>query len=294
MSNSITPADDYQHIPDEKLEWRESYYFNFVSHDRKTSGFTTIGVLPNQKREEFVLALIHEDKQTIYFKEQEQSRNPLSNNTLTFELVEPMQRWKIDFSSEDLDLKIRWKARFPPLDFGRGSGTSWRGHFEQSGVVKGELSLPDGGKSPVEGYSQRDKSWGSRDWHIEKWFALHAQFGTYAIGLRRDTVSGIQYISGGLSSAEKPTPASLVDVEMMYEEGDSKNPTGALTSVRFADGKVTVLRSRLVSPKSFVKFSRDFQNGSTELFEGMAIHECVATGEKGTGLIESLFTKPKP
>ncbi len=63
-------TDDYRHIPEDKLEWRESYYFNFVSRDNKTSGFTTIGILPNQQKAEFILAFFHEDKQTIYFKEQ--------------------------------------------------------------------------------------------------------------------------------------------------------------------------------------------------------------------------------
>lgn len=298
MSNSLTPKDDYPHLPDEKLEWRESYYFNFVSRDNKTSGFTTIGILPNQEKAEFILALFCDDKQTLYFKEQKtpeqnQYRDFLSDNTLAYKLVEPMKRWKIDFANENLDLHIQWKARFPAFDFGKGSGTSWIGHYEQSGFVKGEAKLSNGREILIDGYSQRDKSWGARDWHIEKWFALHAQFKTYAIGLRKDTVNGISHISGGLSSAKKRTAASQVDLEITHEKGDNKNPTGAFTTINYADGKVTTLHSRLVSPKSFVKFSRDFPNGSTELFEGMAIHEFAKTGEKGTGLIEFLFTQPK-
>ena len=299
MSASVNVEDDYHHIPNDKLEWRESYYFNFVSHDKKTSGFTTIGVLPNQQKVEFILAFFCEDKQTIYFKEQKmltdnQANSLLSDNALTYRLVEPMKKWEISFANENLDLRIQWKARFPPFSFGKGSETSWIGHFEQSGKVNGEAELPNGRKIPLCGYSQRDKSWGPRNWHIENWFALHAQFETYAIGLRRDMVSGVPHVSGGLASPRNQTVASQVEIETIYEKGNLKTPIGALTTIRFVDGTVRTLQSKLVSPKSFVKFSRGFANGSTDLFEEMAIHECATTGEKGTGLIEFLFTRPEP
>jgi hypothetical protein len=299
MSSSIGEADDYFHIPENELDWRESYYFNFVNHDNKTSGFTTIGILPNQKKAEYLLSLFHRNKQTFYFKEQEITidngfKNCLSDKTLTYTLIEPLKRWEIGLSNQDLELSVRWETRFPPFDFGRGSGTSWIGHFEQSGIVRGEAKLRDGRKIRIDGYGQRDKSWGERNWHIENWFALHAQFQTYAIGLRKDTVNGIPHVSGGRSSTKKQTIASQVDLEIIYGENENKNPIGALTKIHYAGGKAVTIRSKLISSKSFVKFSRSFPKGTTELFEGMAIHECVTTGEKGTGLIEFLFTHPKP
>lgn len=298
MSNSIKETDDYFHTAEKELDWRESYYFNFADPENKTAGFTTIGILPNQKKGEFILALFHEDKQMVYYKEQTLINDPslglLSDRTLTYKLVEPMKKWEINLASENLNVHFQWKARFPPFDFGKGSGTSWKAHFEQSGTVEGEATLPDGRKIRIRGYGQRDKSWGTRDWHIENWFAFHAQFQTYAIGLRKDTVNGSPHISGGLSSAKKQTAASQIDLQINYEKDDTKTPTGASTTIHYADGKVDTLVSKLISPKSFVKFSRSFPKGTTELFEGMAIHECTTTGEKGTGLIEFLFTHPKP
>jgi len=298
MSHPITAADDYPHVPANKTEWRESYYFNFVNHDNKTSGFTTIGILPNLKKAEFVLAFFFEDKQTVYFNEKEIPTNDstqgvLSDNTLIYRLAEPMQKWDISFSNKNLELQMQWKARFPPFDFGECSGTSWKGHFEQSGIMKGEARLPDGRRIPINGYGQRDKSWGPRNWHIEQWFAFHAQFETYAIGLRRDAVKGIQHVSGGAASENKQKPASGVDVEAIYGS-DPQLPIGALTTIKYDNGEETRLSSVLVSPKSYANFSRDFPNGTTQLFEGMAIHDCLTTGEKGTGLIEFLFTHPKP
>jgi hypothetical protein len=299
MSPSIRTTDDYFHRPEKETDWRESYYFNFVNQDNKTSGFTTIGILPNQKRGEFVLALIRENKQTLYYKEQElpvdyQVKNTLSDKTLTYSLVEPMDKWEIEFNGKDLNLQIQWKARFPPFDFGKGSKTSWKGHFEQSGIVRGEVALSDDGEIPIEGYSQRDKSWGPRNWHIENWFALHAQFQEYAIGLRRDVVNNTPHLSGGLSSAKQQTSASQIDLTIDYGKKGGKTPVGAVTKIGFADGRIMTLKSRLISPKSVIKFSRSFPMGLTELFEGMAIHECTTTGERGNGLIEFLLTHPKP
>jgi len=298
MSNMVTVADDYFHVAENDLDWRESYYFNFVSHDHRTAGFTTIGVLPNRKKAEFVLFLICEGKPITYFREIElpasdQPPGLMSDNALTYTLLEPMQRWKVDFSGEKLELRITWVSRFPFYDFGRGSGTSWKGHFEQSGVIKGEAVLPNDRRIRIEGYGQRDKSWGPRNWHIEKWFAFHAQFEAYAIGLRRDTANGAVHVSGGISSNNGQIPASQVEFEMIYDSGDERNPSGAVTTIKYANGDSINLRSRLVSPGSFVKFRREFPSGSTELFEGMAIHECSDTGEKGTGLIEFLTTYPK-
>lgn len=295
---SINKTDDYPHSPEEKADWRESYYFNFVDAESKASGFTTIGLLPNLKRGEFIMALFYDDKQAIYYKEHalttEQSPSLISDASLNYTLVEPMRKWEINAAYNGFKVHINWKARFPPFDFGQGSGTSWKGHFEQSGTVTSQAITPDGRKISINGYSQRDKSWGARDWHIEKWFALHAQFQTRAVGLRKDTVNGNSYVSGGLSTARKQATTSQIDLQIISSNDEPKTPNGASTTIRYADGNSETIISKLISPKSFVKFSRPFSNGATELFEGMALHECTETREKGTGLIEFLSTNPKP
>jgi hypothetical protein len=296
--SSTKKIDDYPHSPENKADWRESYYFNFVDVESKVSGFTTIGLLPKLKRGEFIMALFYDDKQAVYYREHalsnDQSASLLSDEILTYKLDEPMRKWEINASNESFNVHISWKARFPPFDFGKGSGTSWQGHFEQSGLVNGEAVIPDGRKIRINGYSQRDKSWGARDWHIEKWFALHAQFQTRAVGLRKDTLNGSSYVTGGLSTATKQATASQIDLEMICGKDELKTPTGASTTIRYTNGNSETIVSRLISPKSFLRFSRSSAKGTTELFEGMALHECAETGEKGTGLIEFLSTNQKP
>jgi hypothetical protein len=167
--------------------------------------------------------------------------------------------------------------------------TAWADHFEQSGKVTGTVKLA-GDARAVKGLGQRDKSWGPRNWHIESWYALHAQFDSLSIGLRRDTVNGVDHVSGGISSAERQVAISRVDLETMFVERPGKMPVAAATRVYGVDGSHYTLRSSLVSPTSFVRFSRPYQGGTTELFEEMAFHQCEELDKKGTGLMEWLFT----
>ena len=286
---------EYTHTPNNRSDWRESYYFNWVDLESGISGFSTIGLLPNVQKREFVFALFYDDKREVYFVEPEGEvprdfHGSLSDGVLLFEVVKPLKEWVIKYQGKDLTVELNWRGRFPPFDFGSGSGTSWDGHFEQSGHVTGRVDLPDGQIILLEGLGERDKSWGSRDWHIESWYALHAQFEDVSIGLRRDMVDGEPHASGGISTAEGHVLITRVGLETKYMEGKIGMPIGARTHVYGEDGSCYTLKSSMISPTSFVRFERKFPGGQTELFEEMATHECEELGESGTGLIEWLYT----
>ncbi len=294
---TLAPQDDFLHPAGERPDWRESYYFNFVDLSAGVSGFTTIGLLPNAKRREFVFVLFYDDTQQAHFLEPDgvlptSLSECLSDGYLSYRPIQPLGEWQIYFNRHGLSADLVWRARLPPHDFGRGSGTSWSGHFEQSCRVIGSISLPDGRSIKVNGLGQRDKSWGSRDWHIEGWFALHAQFDTYSIGLRRDVVRGSAHSSGGITSKDEDVDVVQVDVETTFTETPSRVPVRAVTVIRADNGDVYTLDSSLLSKNTVFRFSRQFPGGTTELFEGMAVHKCRETGETATGLLEWLFTHP--
>ena len=209
---------------------------------------------------------------------------------MSYEIIEPYKEWRIRYKGKNLQADIRWIARFPAYDFGHGSGTSWAGHFEQSGAPRGTIKFSDGNSVDFSGLGERDKSWGSRDWHIESWYALHAQFDEVSIGLRLDTVKGEDHPSGGISTADGHVPITGINLETVYHKKHSSMPVGALTKIYGEDGSLYTLKSSMISPTSFVRFSRQFNGGTTELFEEMAVHECEELNAKGTGLIEWLFT----
>jgi hypothetical protein len=289
--------DESAHSPSERPDWRESYYFNFVDSESKVSGFSTIGILPNAAKREFVFVLFHDDKREVYFVEPSGAvpkgfSESLSDGHLSFDLIKPLREWRISFVGAGLTADLKWKARYPAYDFGTGSGTSWAGHFEQSGSVTGKVEFAEGGLIKLKGLGERDKSWGARDWHIEGWFALHAQFETFSIGLRRDMVKGQAHASGGISSAKGHIPISEVELETEFASGEVRMPIRAITRVYGTDGSCYTLRSAMISPTAFVRFSRPFPGGTTELYEEMAVHECQGLGQRGTGLLEWLFTHP--
>ncbi|MHA3962946.1 MAG: DUF7065 domain-containing protein [Candidatus Thorarchaeota archaeon SMTZ1-45] len=294
----LVDADEYAHEPTKHPAWRESYYFNWVDLSVGISGFSTIGLLPNISKREFVFALFYNDQREVYFVEPDGEvphdfHKSLSNGVLSYKVVEPFKEWILKYKGRNLNANIRWTGRFPAYDFGQGSGTSWAGHFEQSGEVRGKIQLADGEILEFSGLGERDKSWGFRNWHIERWFALHAQFNELSIGLRLDTVDGELHPSGGISTASNHVPVIQVDLDTIYHEKQSNLPIGALTKVYGKDGSSYTLRSSLISPTSYVRFTREFEGGTTELFEEMATHQCDELEVHGTGLIEWLFSNPK-
>jgi hypothetical protein len=296
--SAVPNADEYLHVQSELLDWRESYYFSFVDLESGISGLTTIGLLPNLKKREFVFAIFHDDKRELHYREPEGTvpddfAESLSDGRLSYELLEPLKEWRIRFADENVTADLRWRGRFPAYDFGGGSGTSWSGHFDQSGHVEGVIRLPGRGSVVVSGLGQRDKSWGHRDWHIESWYALHAQFDSLSIGLRRDIVNGVAHLSGGISSTSGHVSITKVDLETGFTDAEVRMPVRATMRVHGADGSRYTLRSSLISPAGFVRFSRPFPSGTTELFEEMAIHECDELKKRGTGLMEWLFTHPE-
>ena len=296
--NPLSDIEDFAHVPNDNPAWRESYYFNWVDLRRRISGFTTIGLLPNAEKREFVFAIFYDDKRELFWNEPEGEiptdfDESLSHDSLSFELVEPMKEWNIGFRGNNLEIHMNWKQRFPPYDFGHGSGTSWSGHFEQSGIVEGVIQLPSGPVLAFKGYGERDKSWGVRDWHIESWYAFHAQFDSISFGLRRDSVKGKSYSSGGISTKDSHTSIVEVDVETEYMDPSNKIPYGATTTVYGEDGSKYTFKSKTLTSTSFVRFEREFPVGKTELFENMAQHHCEELDEEGTGLLEWLFTHKK-
>jgi hypothetical protein len=106
-------------------------------------------------------------------------------------------------------------------------------------------------------------------------------------------VRGEFHPSGGISTVDGHVPITHVDLETVYHEKQPRMPVGALTKVYGEDRSCYTVRSSMISPTSFVRFSREFPRGTTELFEEMAVHKCEELAAKGTGLIEWLFTHPK-
>ena len=68
-NSTLTDADELLHEPTREPKWRESYYFNWVDLQNEISGFSTIGIVPNENRREFVFLLFLKGRNEVYYKE---------------------------------------------------------------------------------------------------------------------------------------------------------------------------------------------------------------------------------
>jgi hypothetical protein len=295
MMTSLTPADDYLHRPSNHPNWRESYYFNWVDLKAGICGFSTVALLPNIPKRELVLAVFVDGNPELYLAEPhtpipQNLTEAFSDGHLAYALGEPFGSWSLSFAGPRFSLEAHWQPRFKPYEFGRGSGVTWGRHLEQSGRMTGILEFTDGPKYRFDGVGQRDKSWGVRDWHIDGWFHVMAQFDDFMIGFRRDVVAGKAYVSGCVSSAKMNIPVTEVSVDTKFVEETIRKPVEAKIRLRDAKGRSYALRSRLIAPLTFARYTRQFRGGETELFEELVIFDAEEPNQQGVGLAEWIIT----
>ena len=289
--------DDLLHVPDNTLKWRESYYFNWIDLENHISGFSTIGLVPNEKKREFVFFLFTDDKRESYYREPplKEYNNKvdlmLRDKKLSYNLVTPLKTWDIIFKSHKFEFNIRFEARFPIHNFGVGSSSSWHQHFEASGTVKGQIKYKDGKIIEIDGYGQRDKSWGYRDWHeFEKWYAGHFQFKEWTCGFRKDYIKDVVDLSGYIADSKGNYQLSQLDIDTVYDKDNYCSPLTTIYKIVDERGKEYNIQANLLQKHSYIRFTRDFPGGYTELFEQMVSMRDLKSDELGSGMAEQLRT----
>ncbi|MHA1234549.1 MAG: DUF7065 domain-containing protein [Promethearchaeota archaeon] len=295
--HGLDNRDELLHQPTNELKWRESYYFNWADVDNKIAGFSTIGIVPNENKREFVFLLFLEDRNEVYYKEPHlQDYNDdinvmLRENRLSYTLVKPFEEWIINYKSRKLSLELHFKTRFPTHNFGIDSSKSWHQHFESSGIVTGKLTKKNGEVVNLNGFGQRDKSWGFRDWYqFDKWYAGHFQFKNWSCAFRKDYTNEKIDLSGHISNKKGNTALSNLDIETLYDTDLFRSPLSTKYLFKDATGAKRVIEAKRFGKNSFIRFARNFSGGYTELFEQMAIVQDLNTGEIGVGMMEHLRT----
>lgn len=294
---TLTDADDLLHRPTDELKWRESYYFNWVDLENKVYGFSTIGLVPNEHKMEFVFILFFDNKMEVYYKEpnvetySSDINSMLSDDYLAYKMIQPLKTWEIQYKCRKFDFTLTFNPRAPPYDFGTGSSASWQRHFEVSGAISGTLKMRNGTIKEIHGFGQRDKSWGFRDWHqFDQWFAGHFQFKDWSGGFRQDFRSNVVDLSGYIFSKGMNVPIVQMKIETLNDSDQLHTPLTSTYAVKDSKGQLFTTQSNRIVKNSYMRFMRTFPGGFTELFEEMVIMQSVDTGETGTGLAEYLRT----
>jgi hypothetical protein len=297
---ALTEKDELLHRATAESKWRESYYFNWVDLESKVSGFSTIGVTPNEKKRELVLALFIDNQVEVHYQEPELEKSASDINTmlrddkLAYKLVRPFKEWEINYVSRRLRFELNFRARFPTYNFATDSSGSWHRHFEASGIVSGRIQYSDGTTKNLRGYGQRDKSWGQRDWFkFDKWFAGQFQFRNWTCAFRKDHIRNRADLSGYIASKDASCPLAEMTIDTVNDTDRFSTPLSS--KYVFADerGNRHVVESERIGKNTYFRFARSFPGGYTELFEQMVTMKDKDTGEIGSGMAEYLRTVKK-
>jgi hypothetical protein len=294
---TLAERDELLHRPATDSNWRESYYFNWVDLQNKVSGFSTIGLTPNEKKREFVLALFVDNQTEVHYQEPaltEYTSNinaMLQDGKLAYKLITPFKLWQLSYKSTKLKFELSFKTRFPTYNFATDSSGSWHHHFEASGIIKGRIEYANGTTKNVSGYGQRDKSWGQRDWHkFDHWFAGQFQFRNWTCAFRKDYLQGRIDLSGYMASKDGSYPLNEMEIETVNDADRFYTPKSSTYVFSDSEGNRHIIESERIGKNTYFRFARNFPEGYTELFEQMVIMKDKDTGEIGSGMSEYLRT----
>jgi hypothetical protein len=191
----MNPLDERMHPVGSEPAWSESYYFNFVDPDRKIGMFTRMGFRPGDGWADGLHAVyLGGDRVAFTYGRRDiepdlhRYDHDLTVGGLSLVCVVPFRNWEVSYQGPAQDianaaiLLERRKARpagwyheatlemavdFNALSEPHYAANGARGHFEQTGAVRGNISLVRGTTREsfaVSGFGVRDKSWGPRDW----------------------------------------------------------------------------------------------------------------------------------
>ncbi|HEX7166382.1 MAG TPA: hypothetical protein VF230_05305 [Acidimicrobiales bacterium] len=170
---AVTGADERIHpVEDPSPHWSDSLYFNVWDPGSGLFLLTRMAVLPNQPGATAGV-LAWRRGEPFYGYGHNLDDMPLADwddmtiGQLRYREIEPLQSWEVRLDAGDARLYLRWDGFTGVVDYADNAhplprAVAW-GHYEQTCRVRGEATL--GGESfTVDGFGQRDHSWGYRDW----------------------------------------------------------------------------------------------------------------------------------
>lgn len=180
---TMEPHDDYFHTPSADLLWNESAWFSFSVPERELNGFVYINHRPNMATSMTGVALYDPSGEDVYdclyydwgefhplVRGETEMFDFTTANGLSVRCLEPLNRYAITYDRNgcELDLQFAGLAAVVPAPFEPGSDGWGPDHYEQPGVMTGSLRL--GGQDyRVSCASNRDHSWGVRDYQRRSW-----------------------------------------------------------------------------------------------------------------------------
>jgi len=319
---TIDPAHEYRHQPDDDPAYNESTYYNFTSPASGVVGWLRIAVQPNRPAGQATALIFLPQGETLMNFKRAKETDPaaLTVGPIAIEVDDPHRCQRITFDGPisvftDPRVLSEPKAAFsaaPVADVHieltvTGNGDSFGsngedkanileetmalGHYEQFVLNDGVLRVGDQ-EYRVNGGGLRDHSWGPRDWSgplYYRWISAAFDDGLAIMGLEVAQPGGAftrraAIVSGGVASE-----AQISDVTVDWtEDGFCRTLSCSISS---AHGEMT-LTGTARQPEQFVPLRHHRpEEGTSEGVSriGYSAYEfSLGDGRRGLGIIEVL------
>lgn len=302
----VDPADEAGHATgdDTDVHWNESYYLDFFDAERGVGGYVRLALLPNQRKAWYWACLVGPDRPLVTVIEHDvalpagRSREIRAEGLWADYTVEtPLDHVTVGLEafavSVDDPAETYGDLRGERVPF--GLDLEWEtdgGTYAYPGVtryeipcrVHGEVLIgPD--RIEVDGWGQRDHSWGSRDWwsFSWSWMAGRLEDGTRfhgtAVAFADIHVYGTGYV-------QPPGAPMVAVVETGHDDvlGDHGLPTSAVWHLGNLD--------LTVEPIAFSPVLLVSPDGREGRFPRAWATFTTADGRRGEGWIE--WNQPPP
>ena len=305
---NITEKDEYMHDWGEFPPFHnESWYFNFIDRPNRVFFVTRISFHMDKKNSMILLLLVIDGKAKLYFKEIPLDKMPDNlefDTKVKYYCIKPMKQWRVKFENSKINLDINFEGRFPVYSSAVGEDiiasikkgvieqdqVAAQMHYEQPMIATGTLNLKKRGKiietRNIKGFSQRDHSWGIRDWvRIDGWNWVSAQFEDEAINLYTVNALG-KILEGGIIYSKDSDNIKIEKIDVTTKtKDDGKTPVSSTFIMTDEKGKKRTIESKTIFSQYMPLPS---PKGVTEIYEQVAIF--TYEGKEGDGISEYLIS----
>jgi len=305
---NITEKDEYMHDWGEFPPFHnESWYFNFIDRPNRVFFVTRISFHMDKKNSMILLLIVIDGKAKLYFKEIPLDKMPDNlefDTKVKYYCIKPMKQWRVKFENSKINLDINFEGRFPVYSSAVGEDiiasikkgiieqdqVAAQMHYEQPMIATGTLNLKKRGKiietRNIKGFSQRDHSWGIRDWvRIDGWNWVSAQFEDEAINLYTVNALG-KILEGGIIYSKDSDNIKIVKIEVTTKtKDDGKTPVSSTFIMTDETGKKRTIESKTIFSQYMPLPS---PKGLTEIYEQVVIF--TYEGKEGDGISEYLIS----
>lgn len=223
--SDLVAADERIHPAGDGALWNDSLYFNCYDPSKEVGIVTRIGILPNQGQANvLMLAFAGAEVAGAHVRVEERPSgdwDDLAVGGVRYRVAGPFVRCEIVSEVEGMKASLEVTPFTPAVSYHGVHGNLTdtygvaAGHYEQSCRVTGWVEI-GGERVALEGWGQRDHSWGIRDWSgVEWWYWVSPVFGDdLSLNVFKASGGGGTSTGGMLWMAGTAAPVVSAEIEV--------------------------------------------------------------------------------